>query len=245
MNVTKKPCPGMDGVDGRVLKSVAAIIAEPICNFVNESFACGQFPENLKKSKCIPIYKTKGSKHDRANYRSICIQSQFAKIFEAAFLDRLVKFLDKFNILSECQNGFRKKRSTNTALMQVISFIHDALNGRENVVAFFYDLSRAFDTINHELLLQKLYGIGVRGVANDWIRSYLQDRSQSVVIQNNYSSERFVSLGVPQGSLLGPVLFIIFVNDLFQICGSYGKVVSYADDTNILVSCKNICNRAW
>jgi retron-type reverse transcriptase len=131
-------------------------------------------------------------------------------------------------ILNQFQDGFRRNRSTNTALSEAMDFFYNSLNGKRKTVALFYDLSRAFDTVNHELLLRKLYGIGVRGVHNDWIKSYLQNRTLTVVINDQCSTEKRVTVGIPQGSLLGPVLFIIFINDIIiRLCGKYGKLVIY------------------
>ena len=236
MKTTRKTTPGIDNIDGRALKAVAVALAEPLCYFINESFEKGVFPDSLKHSKCVPIFKKGGSKFNKSDYRSVCIQSQIGKVLEAAFLERLTIFLEKNNLLSDTQHGFRKNRATHTALSVIVDFIHDALNGRNEAVALLFDLTRAFDTVDHNLLLKKVWGIGIRGVAHSWIRSYLENRTQSVNIGNCTSRSRSIKVGVPQGSLLGPILFIMFSNDLSLACGKYGTIVSYADDTSILVS---------
>ena len=236
---TRKTAAGIDEIHGKVLKSVSNQISQPLSYLINESFISGKFPEALKESKCIPVYKNKGSKMNIINYRSICVQSQLAKLFEASYSVRLVNFLETFNLLTNNQNGFRGKKSTNTAILQCLEFVYEALNNRENVLGLFYDLSRAFDTINHNLLAQKLFNIGVRGVAHEWAVSYLRDRTQTVVLDGNKSDTLKNGLGVPQGSILGPIFFIIFVNDITEKCSPSNHIILYADDTNILIKNKN------
>lgn len=181
----------------------------------------------------------KGSVDNIENYRAICIQSQVSKILEMAFSVRLLEYLEKNNLLITNQYGFRPSKSTNNAILDCLEFIYNALNNKDGIVGVFFDLTRAFNTINHKLLLSKMYGMGVRGVAHDWVRSYLSGRTQTVVIQGVKSHVGEDCLGVPQGSILGPLFFIIFMNDVREICGGLGHPVIYADDTNILVSDKN------
>lgn len=236
---TSKAAAGIDGIHGKVLKSISNQIAEPLSYLINLSFISGKFPEPLKESKCIPVYKNKGSNTNIINYRSICVQSQIAKLFEASYSVRLINFLETFNFLNNNQNGFRKKKSTNTAILQCLEFIYEALNDHEHVLGLFYDLSRAFDTIDHNLLIQKLFNIGVRGVAHEWAVSYLQDRTQTVVLDGNKSATIKNGLGVPQGSILGPLFFIVFLNDITETCSTSDRIVLYADDTNILIKDKS------
>lgn len=232
---TRKHAAGIDEIDGRALRAVQDLICYPLCHLINESFSHGEFPEIIKESKCIPVFKNKGSKSDVSNYRSICVQSQISKIFELCFSERLVNFLEKNKILSDAQNGFRQNKSANTAILDCLEFIYNALNGKDQVVGLFYDLSRAFDSVDHELLLSKLYAGGIRGVAYNWVSSYLGERKQTVVMDGIKSYTGGCDLGVPQGSVLGPLLFIIFVNDIGNACCARGRAVLYADDTNILV----------
>lgn len=234
---TLKPAAGIDDISGKVIKSVKDIIDEPLAYLVNESFSAGVFP-NLKESKCIPVYKNKGLKTDITNYRAICMPSQIAKIFEASYSIRLTNYLENFNLISNVQNGFRKSKSTNTAILDCIDFIYNALNNKSHVLGLFYDLSRAFDTIDHNLLLMKLEGIGVRGAPYSWAASYLQNRTQTTVVNGAKSETKNVKLGVPQGSILGPLFFIIFINDIPNTCITSNQLLLYADDTNMLM-CHN------
>lgn len=231
---------GVDEVSGRVLGLVGECVAEPLSFIINRSFSDGRFPDSLKDSKCIPVFKNKGSKNDVTGYRSICIQSQFAKIFEYAYSTRLSYFLESRGLLSEVQNGFRKDKSTGSAMFECLRFVYDSLNGRDHALGLFYDLSRAFDIINHQLLFTKLESVGVRGVTLDWARSYLVGRRQTVVLDGVKSDTRPVALGVPQGSILGPLFFIVFMNDLSRSCMSAKKIILYADDTNIIMSHKSL-----
>lgn len=240
IKTTLKPAAGIDDIHGKILRSVSAYIKHPLSYLINASFSTGSFPQSLKESKCIPIYKNKGSRFEVINYRSIHLQCQFSKIFESAYCIRLNSFLDKFKILSQAQHGFRGGKSTTTAIFECLHSIYDSLNKKEHIVALFYDLSRAFDTVDHQLLLDKLYGIGIRGVAHQWVTDYLNNRTQTVSIQGTKSHTTKNTLGVPQGSILAPTLFILFTNDINKTCINSDKVILYADDTNLLVRQKTI-----
>lgn len=247
---TKKPAAGIDEIHGRALGRVGDIVCYPLAYLINESFVNGQFPNSIKTSKCIPVFKNKGSRREVENYRPVSIQSQISKIFEICYSVRLLKFLEQNNVLGESQNGFRPNRSTNTAILDCLEFVYGALNSKEHAVGLFYDLSRAFDTINHKILLDRLFASGIRGVAFDWAASYLNDRKQTVMVKGTRSCTKENNLGVPQGSILGPLFFIIFVDTVADECfTSLGRVVMYADDTNMLLSHVNIeslvneCNR--
>lgn len=247
---TSRPAAGIDDIHGKILRAVSSYIINPLSYLINESFCTGSFPQSLKESKCIPVYKNKGSRCDVINYRSIHLQSQFSKILEFAYCCRLNKFIEKFKILSSAQNGFRSGKSTNTAIFDCLHTIYDSLNKKEHTVALFYDFSRAFDTVDHQLLLNKLYGIGVRGVTHQWITNYLQNRTNTVQIQGIKSHTTENTVGVPQGSILGPLLFILFTSDITDSCINSDKVILYADDTTLLVNQRDLemltqnCNTA-
>ena len=161
------------------------------------------------------------------------------KIYEKILFRRLYNFLEKYNILYEFQFGFRQGHSTEHALVEIVDKMKQAIDNNELTCAIFLDLSKAFDTVNHEILLYKLDHYGIRGPALKLIKNYLTNRKQFVKIGKNKSELRLISCGVPQGSVLGPLLFILYINDLHKAC-STGNIRIFADDTNVFFKCKDI-----
>lgn len=234
---TKKSC-GVDNVPGNILIEIHNVIALPLSILINASFLEGTYPDVLKCSRVVPIYKNKGDKHSIKNYRPVSLQCHFGKIFEYCFNARLNSYLEKYNILSNSQNGFRANHSTYTALDHAITHIHESLNNKNQIMGLFFDMSRAFDTVDHNLLITKLYHIGIRGSASDWVKTYLSGRTQQVEIDTTRSDIIEITTGTPQGSCLSPTLFNVFINDLPSKLEKYGNPIMYADDTNVIVSGK-------
>ncbi len=196
--------------------------------------ANGIFPHKLKLAKVVPVYKSE-DKMLVSNYRPISVLPVFSKILEKLMHFRLETFINKHNILSQNQFGFREKYSTNMALLDIIDNITQTLDSKAYSLGIFLDLSKAFDTIDHTILLSKLENYGVRGLALNWFKSYLSNRQQSVEINTNISLMQPITCGVPQGSILGPLLFIIYINDITKV-STQMKSILFADDTNLLLN---------
>ena len=229
----KKSC-DCDGISIKFLKNVKEGIVSPVTIIINKSLSEGMVPDKMKVAKVVPIYKSK-DKQQFNNYRPISLLPAFSKILEKVVHRRLYKYFDAKKFLYKSQYGFRPKHSTVHAVSE---FVYDALMSFENdqsTIAVYLDLSKAFDTIDHDILLQKLYTYGVRGIALEWFRSYLMNRKQFVQYSSLRSKVMNTTCGVPQGSVLGPLLFIIYTNDL-PLSVKSTKVILFADDTTIYYS---------
>jgi hypothetical protein len=227
------------GLSTYVVKHIIDIIAPSLCILFNASLMQGKFPSLLKNSVIIPIHK-KGSKKDPANYRPISLVPIFSKIFEHIILVQLRDFCKRNDILNDCQYGFKKGSSTIDAILKLVDEIYGNFNLQKITSAVMLDLSKAFDSISHSKLIAKLNYYGIMGSELNLIRSYLFDRNQVVKTGKEISSVRCVNRGVPQGSLLGPFLFLLYMNDLPSALTS--SPILYADDTSIVMSHTNLLN---
>ena len=223
--------PGHDGFDMKLIKNVKLDILSPITHVCNLSLTEGIFPSELKIAKVIPIYK-KGSKDQFSNYRPVSVLSAFSKIFERLIYNRFINFFEKNDTLNNSQFGFRKNRSTSMAITNLTDAFHKSIEKHEYLLGLFIDLSRAFDTISHEILFDKLDFYGIRGVALTWIKNYLSERKQYVSYNDVNSDMGTLSTGVPQGSILGPLLFLIYINDLPNTSTKL-SFIQFADDTTL------------
>lgn len=224
---------GIGNFNVKLLKLAAPIICHSLAYICNLSLQTSVFPHDWKRAKVTPIYKD-GDKADVSNYRPISVLPIISKIIERAVHNQLYNFFTKNNILNECQSGFRSNHSTTTTLLDVSDFILNNINQGKITGALFLDLKKAFDTVNHSLLIQKLHTYGVTGNALQWFTSYLSGRTQSVNINSTLSDFKEIDIGIPQGSILGPLLFIVYVNSLPDCINC--KCVMYADDTTLLFS---------
>ena len=211
---------------------------EVVACIINSSFEQGIFPEPLKIAKVVPIHKG-GTKTEVGNYRPISLLPTFSKIYEKTMHSRITNFMESNNSLFDMQYGFRKSRSCEHALLAAQNCILNTLNKNEIALLLLIDFSKAFDMVDHDILLDKLFRYGIRGNTLKWMRSYLRGRRQYVTIDGKNSSESLLKFGVPQGSILGPLLFIIYINDLPNI-HKLAKFILYADDANIIITGKNV-----
>ncbi|MEL6989254.1 MAG: reverse transcriptase family protein, partial [Bacteroidota bacterium] len=224
-----KTTTGSDGMNNLLAKKMGLVIAPYLVELINSSFKTGIFPEELKVSVVYPLYKN-GDPRQPGNYRPISILSTWSKVYERIMNRRLVDYFEKFDLLYSKQFGFRKRHSTVDAIAEFTEKIrHNTSRGPQNT--FFLDFKKAFDTIDHNILIEKLNAYGVRGFALKWLKSYLTNRKQYVKIGGSVSSFRDIECGVPQGSVLGPTLFLIYINDLPNVC-KHLELFLFADDTN-------------
>ena len=230
--------PGHDGIKPSIIKATFEYLVSPLSHIYNLSINSGIFPDIWKIAKVIPVFK-KGQRYLAENYRPISLLSCFEKIFERLVVKRMMTFIKKHNILYELQFGFRENHSTVHALLEITDHIYSKLDQDNYALGVFLDLSKAFDTIDHEILLYKLHHYGFRGIVGDWFSSYLSNRKQYTCCNKAQSSLETIVTGVPQGSVLGPILFTIFVNDMANAMNDV-KPRLFADDTNIFCFSNNI-----
>ena len=216
------------------LKYINEHIHDVFLDVINASLTQGIFPTMLKCAKVIPVFKS-GKKSLVSNYRPISLLSVFSKVYEKVMYARVLNFLETNNSIYRGQYGFRPKHSCENALIDAQTNIIHALNRKQIALLLLIDFSKAFDMVDHDILLDKLYHLGIRGVANEWFKSYLANRSQYVCINSCTSVVRNLNYGVPQGSILGPLLFVIYINDIPGICKDVHFIL-YADDANIIIT---------
>ncbi len=233
-----KKSTGHDGISMILVKSISKEVSVPLTKIINLSLSTGVVPDDMKMAKVIPLYKAK-NKELFTNYRPISLLPTFSKLLEKVVHKRLYQFLQKHNILYPNQYGFRRKRSTCDAITDFTFDVLQTLDDRQSSLAVFLDLSKAFDTIDYEILLRKMEHYGVRGTALTWFRSYLSQRKQYVSFKGSCSDVLVMPCGVPQGSVLGPLLFILYSNDI-PYSLEHSKAILFADDTTLHVSSSNL-----
>ena len=234
-NIKNLPCKsssGHDGISTKILKAVGDELLNPLVILVNQCLKTSTFPDLLKIARVIPLYK-KGDNALLDNYRPISLLPAISKVFEKIIFLQLYDYFSDNFIFHPSQYGFRKGHSTEYAAAELIDKIFAGFSEGEQSIALFMDLSKAFDTLDHDILLYKLQHYGLAPQAVSLLKSYLTDRSQYVDFNGTTSDRKGVVTGVPQGSILGPLLFLIYINDISTVSNLFHSIM-YADDTSLL-----------
>ena len=231
---------GWDEIPTFLVKKCVDSFIEPLTYLVNSSISEGIFPSELKLARVVPIFKS-GDPSLITNYRPISVLSFFSKVFEKVMYNHIISFMNKNDVLYDQQFGFRQKHSTQQAIIMLVDKITRSLDAGDIVISVFLDLKKAFDTVDHHILFKKLYAYGIRGKVLKWFHSYLFNRSQYVIYDDMQSETHHVKCGVPQGSIMGPLLFIIYMNDICNV-SKFLYTILYADDTCVLLNGKDLNN---
>ena len=226
-NFLNKPSAGYDNINSIFIKKLQSQLVVPITILVNQSLATGIFPDKLKIAKIIPLYK-KNEDDQMNNYRPISLLPVFSKIFEKVVQTQLYNYLSSNNLLFESQHGFRENHSTETATIELVDFLKIQIDNKHIPLCLFLDLSKAFDTINFDIMLLKLRNLGINNIALNWFTSYLTNRKQFVSFNDKDSTYLNTKTGVPQGSVMGSPLFLTYINNLNNIC--------FVDDSTLVIS---------
>ena len=227
---------GPDGINPRILKECSSSVVKPLHIIFKKSLETGTVPKDFKEAYISPIFK-KGSRNDPGNYRPVSVTSIPCKILESLIRDSMVNYLDIHKLIAKEQHGFVKGRSCLTNLLETLDDSTNSLDEGEGLDMIYLDYSKAFDSVGHKRLIHKIKSYGFGDVFINWITDFLANRKQRVFLRGHLSEQKDVLSGVPQGSVLGPLLFILFVNDLPDIVN--GKVKMYADDTRLYDNQRN------
>ena len=233
-----KTSTGIDNISNKLLKFVKNVISEPLSIIINQMLKLGIFPDLLKISKVVPLYK-KDDDSNLSNYRPISLLPSISKIFEKVLLEQLTTYLDNNNLIHNHQYGFRKRHSTEYAALHIVDYLNYEMDLKRTPINLYLDLSKAFDSLSHKILISKLKHYGICDIALKLMKSYLENRKQYVQFDTCTSDMKSIRNGVPQGSILGPLLFLIYIND-FPNSSKLFNFLMYADDTTLFCCLEDI-----
>ena len=228
---------GYDEIPASIMKQLIVYYVQPLTLLINKSIAQGKFPDELKLAKVLPIYKNEDEQMIQ-NYRPISVLPFFSKIFEKIISIYITDFIEENGLFYSNQFGFRKSHGTNHAIIYLVEKVSKALDTGQFVIGVFLDLRKAFDTVNHDILIKKLESYGIRGNILNWLKSYLSNRTQYVHYNGYDSDKKTVTHGVPQSSILGPLLFILYINDFSRSSDLLFSIL-FADDTSVFIEGTN------
>ena len=231
----------LDQMPVKIFILVRHLLLYPLVKLINMCFRKGVYPDQLKLARIVPIYKGKGETDDPTNYRPISCLPYIGKVFERCLTNRIINFCDKFSLFSNNQFGFQSGKSTCDALIHLTEIIYNSLDKKEHNITILIDLQKAFDTISHQILLKKLERYGFRGVPLKLVSSYLSNRRSYVQLNSVVSSECVITTGLPQGSIISPILFLLFINDMPKFSDKFNTTL-FADDTTLTMSNSNFTN---
>lgn len=229
-NLKKHKAPGVDNIDSGFLNETAMAVSVPLVKIFRKSLECGIVPADWKQANVCAIYK-KGPKALPENYRPVSLTSHVCKTFESILKDKICEHIDKYNLMNHSQHGFVKNKSCLTNLLEFVAFVSDCIDAHKEVDVIYLDFQKAFDKVPHKRLLTKIKSFGIAEHVYNWIENWLTDRKQRVVVNDSFSDWKCVTSGVPQGSVLGPLLFIIYVNDMDEALVS--RLLKFADDAKL------------
>ena len=238
MGQFKDSAAGWDGLNPSIIKNIKEYVNLPLAQIFNLSFSTWVFPTELKLANVAPVFKA-NNEMTFTNYRPVSVHPVFSKLVERLMYNRLVTYINENRLLYKYQFGFQEGNATYLALILFVEKITEALDKGESVIGVFLDLSKALDTVDHGILLAKLHKYGMHDTALKWFEDYLTNRMQYVTYNFIKSEQKMIDCGEPQGSILGPLLFLLYINDLSTVSESCFSIL-FADDTNMFIAGKDI-----